>query len=290
VTYHRSLAPSARRIGIMTAVTALLAVAAGLAIHSAATAMHAQSRSGFHLREAFADREDGWNEHGAELWFARDAFRLDVWNDGGEDATRASVIIPPHDRTRIFFVRHATRDYYACPLAGLAEAGDAFRIISWPLGDDVSSVTATPTDEIRPVSGWETSAVDLRHAGPDEVWEQDPTDPRRMNRRQVHRDIGTVWLTGQTGIQLGEVRSELRAAIRPYGPSFVLHSMWLLLVYGLDETRVGGLPPGVPVALELERNGQLAASSELRSIERVSLPPGLFEVPAGYVQRACPTG
>lgn len=288
MTYDRSLAPSARRTGATTVIAAVLAVAASLAIHPAATAIHAQSRSGFHLREAFADREDGWNEHGAELWFARDAFRLDVWNAGSE-AMRGSVIVPPHDRARMFFVRHATREYYDCSLAELAEAGsDAYRIFSWPLGDDVGSITATATDEIRPVGGWETSAVDLRHPGPDEVVEQHPTDPRRRSRRQFHRDIGTVWFTDQAGIQLAEVRTALTEALRPYGPSFVLHSMWLLLVYGLDETLVEGLPTGIPVALEIEMSGQLTASSELRLLERISLPPALFDVPVGYVSRACP--
>lgn len=185
---------TSRRVVATTAIAAAFAAIAVLVIHSPASALHAQSRSGFHLREAFADREDGWD----------------------------------------------------------------------------------------------TTAIDLRHAGPDEVVEQDPTDPRRRSRRQVHRDIGTVWFTDQAGIELGEVRAQLRAALRPYGPSFVLHSMWLLLVYGLDETLIEGLPPGIPVALELEGNGQLAASSELRAIERASLPATLFDVPAGYVREACP--
>lgn len=264
------------------------ALLATMLLAAAASGVHAQSRSGFHLREAFADREDGWNEHGAELWFAPGAFRLDIWSAGDEDATRASVIIPPYDRTHIFVVRHAARDYYACALAGLERAGDAFRIISWPLGEDVGSIVATRADDIRPVAGWETSAVDLRHAGPSEVWEQDPADPRRRSRREIHREIGTAWFTDQAGVPLEEARTALREAVRPYGPSFILHSMWLLLVYGLDGALIEGLPPGIPVALELETNGQLAATSELRSLERASLPPTLFDVPGVYVRRPCP--
>ena len=44
-----------------------------------------------------------------------------------------------------------------------------------------------------------------------------------------------------------------------------------------------------PVALELEANGQLAVTSELRLIERANLPATLFEAPAGYARAAhCP--
>lgn len=284
-----SLRGSAR---ITTVVGILVVSAAVPPSPRPAIAASAQSRSGFHVREAFSDREDGWNDHGAEIWFAAGAFRIDLWNHGEEEATRVSWVIPPGNRTRAIWIFHPTRDFDECAFESFAmeEGGGP---ASWPIPATVDPISVQRADDPRQVGAWSTSAVDLRDPGPDEEWVPHPSDPRMRIRRTFHRGIGRLWFSDETGVNLGEVRAALAAALRPYqtagGSLFVIHSMWALTILALDHDRVPGLPDGIPVALELEARGQLTATSELRVIERASLPATLFEVPAGYTRAArCP--
>lgn len=247
-----------------------------------------QSLSGFHLTEAFADREDGWNEHRAELWFAAGGLRLDVWTPGAKDTTHASVLLPPGKRGALLMLRHPNRQFDECSLARLVDAGDAFRPTSWPMGDDLTAVTARSVEQTRPVNQWTTAAVELLRGPPEVATRENGGRPRRRGGDDPDA-FGRVWFTEEAGIELHEVRSALEQALHPYGPSLAMHSMWLLLVAGLDEERIDGLPAGVPVALELGRLGQLGATSQISSIARLTLTPALFEIPAGYSRgNLCP--
>lgn len=274
---------------MVTVIGVLVVCTAASATPPPAIAAPGQHLSGFHVREAFSDREDGWNDHGAEIWFAPGAFRLDLWNHGEEEATRTSWVIPPDDRTRVLWIFHPTRTFDECAIETFAQV-EGGPLGSWPIAAAGDPISVLPADDIRPVGGWSTSAVDLREPGPDEEWVTSSSNPRQKTRRTFHRHIGRLWFTAETGVNFDAVRAGLTAALRPYeavgGSTFVIHSMWALTILGLDQDRVPGLPTGIPVALELEADGQLIVTSELRLIERANLPTTLFEPPAGYARTA----
>jgi hypothetical protein len=253
-----------------------------------------QRLAGFHVREAFSDREDGWNDHGAEIWFAAGAFRLDLWSHGDREATRGSLILPPQDRSEAFLIHHFARQFDRCALETFAPVQGG-PLGSWPFDPAVDRYEILPLDDVRQVASWSTAAVSVREPGPDEEWISVPGNPRARQRRTYDRAVGRLWLTDDTGIAPEELRRTLAESLRPYadaGVSWILlHSMWLHTVLGLDPDRLPGLPAGIPVAVEYQRLGELGMTGELRSIGRARLPASLFEIPAGYTRaNLCPGG
>lgn len=278
--------------------TAVVAAMGTFAVASppiaAAPEPSAQGLNGFHVREAFSDREDGWNDHDAELWFAPDAFRLDLWNRGNREATWGSLILSPQERSSVLEIHHFSSSFDRCPIErfALVQGGP---LGSWPFDPEVARFEVLPFDEVRQVASWSTEAVAVREPGPNEEWVTVPGNPRGRVRRTYDRSVGRLWLTEDIGMSLDELSRVLADSLRPYadagGSWFVLHSMWLHTILGLDPERLPGLPPGIPVAFEFERLGELGVTGELRSIERAILPASLFEAPAGYTGAdLCPGG